>query len=109
MPSLLQIRFQLTASGEPEAEGVTATNADVFGPLASNLVDGEEVAKHHAGQRVPDHGERSLCLDERVTASARVFSCFRSGLHNVDAMAKESAEVVNFLLEFAMAGIGVAG
>jgi hypothetical protein len=109
MRSLLQIRFELTASGVPEAEGMTATKADVFGPLASNPVDGEEVAKHYAGQWVPDHRERSLWLEKRVTASARVFSCFRSLFHNMDAMAEESASVVNSLLEFVMAGIGVAG
>jgi hypothetical protein len=108
MHSLLQI-FELAASGEPEAEWMAAAKADVFGPLASNLVDRDKVAKHYAGQRVPDHGEPSLCLEKRVTASARVFGCFRSGFHNVDAMAKEPAGVVDSLLEFVMDGIGVAG
>jgi hypothetical protein len=108
MHSCLRI-FELTVPGEPEAEGMTATDADVFGPLSSNLVYREEVAKHYAGHRVPDHGERFLFLDERVSTSARVFSCFRSRFHNVDAMAKKSAGVVNSLLEFVMAGIGVAG
>jgi hypothetical protein len=107
MQSLLLIRFQLAAGGEPEAKGMTATKADVFGPLASSLVNRDEVAKYNAAHRVPDHGERSLCLDERVPTSARVFSCFRSALHNVDAMAEEPAGVINFLLEFVMAGIGV--
>jgi len=101
--------FDLTVGGEPEAEGMTATDADVFGPLASNLVDRKEVAKHYAGRWVPDQGERFLRFDKRVSTSARVLSCFRSRFHNMDAMAKKSAEVVNFLLEFVMAGIGVAG
>jgi len=108
MHSCLRI-FELTVGGELEAEGMTATDADVFGPLASNLVDRKEVAKRYAGQRVPDQGERFFCLDERVSTSARVLSCFRSRFHNMDAMAKKSAEVVNSLLEFVMAGIGVAG
>jgi hypothetical protein len=108
MHSCLRI-FELTVRGEPEAEGMTATDADVFGPLASNLVDREEVAKHYAGQRVPDHGEGFFCLDERVSTSARVLSCFRSRFHNMNAMAKKPAGIINFLLEFVMAGIGVAG
>jgi hypothetical protein len=108
MHSCLRI-FELTVGGEPEAEGMTATDADVFGPLASKLVDHEEVAKHYAGQRVPDQGERFLCLDERVSTSARVLSCFRSRFHNMNAMAKKTAGVINFLLEFVTAGIGVAG
>ncbi|MFN2498067.1 MAG: hypothetical protein ABR557_03165 [Pyrinomonadaceae bacterium] len=66
----------MAACSEPEAEWMAAAKADVFGPLASNLVDRDEVTKHHAGQRVPDHGERSLCLEKRVTASARVFGLF---------------------------------
>ena len=109
MPSLLQIRFQLTARGEPEAEGMTAAKTNVFGPLSPNLVEGDEVAQYNAAQRVPDHVERSLCLDERVPTPARIFSCFRSRSHNVNAMAKEPADVINFLPEFIMAGIRVAG
>src|SRR5258705_7601861 len=107
MHSCLRI-FELTVRGEPKAEGMTATDADVFGPLASNLVDREEVAKHYAGHRVPDHSERFLGLDEGVSTSARVLSCFRSRFHNVDAMAKKPAGVANSLLEFVMAEIGVA-
>ncbi len=99
MQSLLHI-FELAARGEPEAEGMAAAKAHVFGPLASPLVDRDEVAQHHAGQRVPDNGERALCLEKRVTASARVFGCFRSGFHHVNAMAQEPAGVVNSLLEF---------
>jgi hypothetical protein len=63
MHSCLRI-FELTVPGEPEAEGMTATDAEVFGPLASNLVDREEVAKQYAGQRVPDQVERFFRLDE---------------------------------------------
>jgi hypothetical protein len=86
MRSLLQFRFERTGRGDSEAEGMTATNADVFDPLSPNLVDRDEVAKHYAGQRMPDHSERSLGLEKRVTASARVFSCLRSRFHDMDAM-----------------------
>ena len=44
-----------------------------------------------------------------MSTAARVFSGFRSRAHNVDAMSKESTAVVNFLLEFVIAGIRIAG
>jgi hypothetical protein len=109
MQSVLQTRFEPSASGEPEAEGMTAAKANVFDPLAPSFVDREEVTNHHAGQRVPDHRERSLCLEERVPAPARVFSRFRSRFHNMDSMAKEPAGVINSFFEFVTADIRVAG
>ena len=50
-----------------------------------------------------------MSLHERVSTPARVFSRFRSRAHNVDAMSKEPATVVNLLLEFAIAEIRIAG
>ena len=58
---------------------------------------------------MPDDGECALCLDERMSTSASVFSRFESRSHNMDAMPKEPAPVVNFLLEFIIPGIRVAG
>ncbi|HKO98683.1 MAG TPA: hypothetical protein VJU86_16915 [Pyrinomonadaceae bacterium] len=102
MQSWLRIRFREVASGKPEAEGMTATKADVFGPVISNLVDCEEVAKQHARQRMPDQGEASLFFDERVSTSARVFSRFGSRIHNMDAMAQEAAGIVHSLFKLVL-------
>src|SRR4030095_3111083 len=108
MQVLLLIRFRL-ARGEPEAEGMTAAKTNIFGPLATSLVDSDQVANHHTGQRVPDPGKRSFCLEKRVPAAARILGSSRSRFHNMNAMAKEPAEVVNPLFEFVMAGIWIAG
>ena len=64
----MQVRFDLAESDKPEVERMTAATANVFGPVAANLVDGDEVAEQHARQRVPDHPDRSLCFDEGVPA-----------------------------------------
>lgn len=88
---------------------MAATKADVLGPLATNLVKRDEVAQHKTAKRMADHGERSLSLKKRMTATACVFGCFRVGFHNMNAVAKEPAEVVDSLPEFVMTGIGVAG
>ena len=88
---------------------MTAAKAQVFGPPTSYLVNRNEVAHQYTSQRVTDHSERFLFLHERVSTPARVFSSFRFLAHNVDAMAKEPAAVINLLLEFAIGRIRVAG
>jgi hypothetical protein len=88
---------------------MAAAKAHVFGPLPSNFVDRQEMAQHYTRQRVPDDGESALCLDERMSTSACVFSRFESRSHNMDAVAKEPAPIVNFLLESIIPGIRVAG
>jgi hypothetical protein len=87
---------------------MSAANANVFGPLASNLVELDEVAEHDTRRRMSDHRERSLFLDERVSTSTRVFSRFPFRFHHMDPMPEDSAAVVNPLLEIDMTGIRVA-
>ena len=102
------ISFESAQMGQPEVKRMTATTTNIFGPLDANLVESDQVAEQHARERVPDHREPPLCLDERVPTPASVFSRFRSRFHNVNAMAKEPTAVVNFLLEFVMTRIRIA-
>ena len=84
---------------------MTAPTANVFGPVAANLVDCDEVAEQDAGQRVPDHYQRSLCFDKGVPAQTRVFSRFGSPRHHMDAMTKKPACIANSFFEVAMVWI----
>jgi hypothetical protein len=108
MQWLLQIRFGFElVVGEPEIEGMTAVKANVFGPTTTGVVKGNVVTKHHTFHGMSDHLESCLCFNERVPASTCVFSCLRVLFDDVNAMAHEPAEVVNFLFEFVEVGIRV--
>ena len=104
----MQIRFGCP-SIKPEVERMTAATANVFGPGSATLVGGDEVAEQYARQWVPDHLQESFCFDERVPASTRVFSRFRSRRHDMDPVPKEPASIAYSFAEFAMAEIRVAG
>jgi len=74
MRSLLPSKLAGGEPGKLEAEWMATTTANVFGPFAPNLVEPDEVAHHHARQRMPDKGNPTLCFDEGVSAFARIFS-----------------------------------
>ena len=108
MQWLLQIRFVFElVVGESEVEGMTAAKANEFCPTTAGVVNRDVVTKHHTSHGMSDHLESCLCFTERVSASACVFSSFRVFFDDVNAMTQESAEVVNFLSEFVMAGIRI--
>ncbi|HET9788407.1 MAG TPA: hypothetical protein VFP47_14820 [Pyrinomonadaceae bacterium] len=108
MQWLLRIRFEVGIVGdELEAEGMTAPKADVVHPQSAGVVNRDVVTKHHTSHGMSDHLEICLCFQERVSASACVFNCRQTFFDYVNAMAQESADVVDFLFEFVVAGIRV--
>jgi hypothetical protein len=101
MQWLLQIRFGFElVVGEPEIEGMTAVKANVFGPTTAGVVNRNVVTKDHTFHGMSNHLESCLCFNERVPASACVFSCLGVLFDDVNAMTQEPAEVVNFLFKF---------
>ncbi|HYJ88375.1 MAG TPA: hypothetical protein VEW46_20080 [Pyrinomonadaceae bacterium] len=102
------MRFVLAESGKPEGEGMTATTTKIFRPVAANFIADDEVAQQHTRQWVPDHLQGGLRFDEGMPALTSVLDCFRSPGHDVDAMAKKAASIVNSFRKFVEAGVRVA-
>ena len=108
MQWLLQIRFGFElVVGESEVEGMTAAQANVFRPTTAGVVNRDVVTKHHTSHGMSDDLESCFCFNERVPASACVFSCLRVFFDDVNAMTQEPADVVNFLFEIVKVGIRV--
>jgi hypothetical protein len=107
---LLRIRFEAgfqLGGGELEAEGMTAPKANVFRPQTANGVNRDVVTKHHTRYGMSDHFQICLCFKKRVPASACVLGRRRTFFDYVNVVAQESADVVDFLVEFVVAGIRV--
>jgi hypothetical protein len=110
MQRLLQIRFEVgfeLVGAELEAKRMTASKTNVFHPRTAGVVTRDVVTKHHTLHRMADHLEICLCFKERVPALACVFNCLRACLDYVNPMAQEPADIVDFLFEFVVDGIGV--
>ena len=93
--------------GELEAKRMTAPKTNVFGPQTAGVISRDVMTKHHTAHGMSDHFEIGLCFKKRVSASACVFSCLRIFFDYMNAMAQQSAEIVDFLFELVVAGMRV--
>lgn len=87
---------------------MTTTTADVFGPISPNVVGLDEMAQCYACQRVTNYSHAPLGLDERVSATTRVFGSMFPSRNFVYAMTQESTSIANPFPESVPTSIGVA-